>query len=87
MLQSCKRSVCCFKIQHHHTHFDIQYQNIMNLKVVDYGNVINTFAKRTKMKHKILFLFFQNDLSKIKLNGDKKSNNIKSVFIFVMFHK
>ena len=40
------------------------------------------------MKHKILFLFSKNnDLSKIKQNVDKKSTNIKSVFIFVMFHK
>ena len=29
-------------------YFDIQYQNIMNLKVVDYGKVINTFANKTK---------------------------------------
>ena len=29
----------------------------MNLKVVDYGKVINTFANRTKTKYKFFFFF------------------------------
>ena len=39
--------------------FDIRHKEIVNVKVINSGKVINIFPKRIKIKHKIVLEFSQ----------------------------
>ena len=49
--------------------FDIRHQEIMNVKVINSGKVINIFPKRTEIKHKVML-----EISQIKFPKSSKKD-------------